>query len=270
MVELLQYYLEARPGDLKSDDSDDSLPDDIGKSYVCLDTPGARELSPWVNWRHDPDAPLLSVIVMARGGRKYSLAEDDWDESNQLEIRQLLDDLSSGFILHDDFRPANIVLAPADARECIMHKCIHKWNIIDFAWSLVDDPFDQSRPSRLPFFDLPLTGARIRNDGALSDKKRSLPANFAMYGPDEARSRPYWRAAQAPENRGRLSPCVDSSLGNASAAGDRLSSMPPRSYRSVWRVLCVIDPEGLKPRTRKLCVKIARPDCYRTLARGEA
>ncbi|KAH9930940.1 uncharacterized protein B0H18DRAFT_119539 [Fomitopsis serialis] len=137
------YYRDASPGHWESDDPtrDDALFDDKDKGGDCIDSPpGARELSSWVDWRPNPDVPLLSVLVMARAGRKYSLADDDWVKSNQRDVVQILDDLSLNYIMHRDFRPDNIVLAPADTRKCKVHKRVHKWNIIDFAWSVVDDP----------------------------------------------------------------------------------------------------------------------------------
>ena len=48
--------------------------------------PGARERSQWVDWKPDPDAPLLSVLVTARGGPRYT-DEDEWDEDTQYVVR---------------------------------------------------------------------------------------------------------------------------------------------------------------------------------------
>ena len=58
---------------------DDNLPaDDLhtrhGDAYSLF---GTRELSPCMDWGPKSDAPLLSVLVIARGGPKYSLVEDD-------------------------------------------------------------------------------------------------------------------------------------------------------------------------------------------------
>ncbi|KAH9930937.1 uncharacterized protein B0H18DRAFT_119505 [Fomitopsis serialis] len=82
---------------------------------------------------------------MARAGRKYSSADDNWVESNQRDVLQILDDLSLNYMMHRDVRPANIVLAPVDTRKCKVHKRVHKWNIIDFAWSIADDPGDEGK-----------------------------------------------------------------------------------------------------------------------------
>ncbi|TFY60863.1 hypothetical protein EVJ58_g4879 [Rhodofomes roseus] len=102
--------------------------------------PGARELSPWVDWRPNPDAPLLSILVMARGGHKFSVVKDDRDPSNQEDVKQLLDDLSSCYLLHSDLRASNIIRAPRDTEECQLQKRVHRWNIIDLVWTTIDDP----------------------------------------------------------------------------------------------------------------------------------
>ena len=55
-------------------------------------------------------------------------------------MKELLDDLSRTFIIHDDLRPANIMRAPADSHWCRRHCRVHEWNLVDFAWAGVDDP----------------------------------------------------------------------------------------------------------------------------------
>ena len=55
------------------------------------------------------------------------------------EIYEILDDLSNAYILHCDLRPVNIVRAPKSTEVCEQHKRVHKWNLIDFAWSTVDE-----------------------------------------------------------------------------------------------------------------------------------
>ncbi|KAH9930941.1 uncharacterized protein B0H18DRAFT_119547, partial [Fomitopsis serialis] len=138
------FDLDRTPGDRKSDDPtcDDPLLDDDEEDDAddANSTPGGRELSPWLDWRPRPDAPLLSVLVMARGGSKYSVDEDEWDEEAQQDILQVLDDLALSYIVINDLRPPNIIHAPHDTRKCGRHKCVHKWNLVDFAWSIVDDP----------------------------------------------------------------------------------------------------------------------------------
>ncbi|KAH9842371.1 uncharacterized protein C8Q71DRAFT_801794 [Rhodofomes roseus] len=140
------YFMDASPGHWEKDDptQDDPLYDDDRPDEArCPGSPpGARELSPWVNWRPDPDAPLLSVLLMARGGRTFSMAEDDWDRSNHKDIEDILDDLSTMYMLHVDLRPSNVIRAPSDTQECSMHKYVHKWNVIDLASSTVDGPND--------------------------------------------------------------------------------------------------------------------------------
>lgn len=59
---------------------DDPLPDDGPLPEET--SPGCRELSPWVDWKPDRKAPLLSVLVLARGGPSYT-DEDDTDKENQ-------------------------------------------------------------------------------------------------------------------------------------------------------------------------------------------
>ncbi|KAH9930945.1 uncharacterized protein B0H18DRAFT_1083677 [Fomitopsis serialis] len=131
--------LDASSERRRSDDTsrDDPLRDDM---RGCDDSPpGGRELSSWCDWRPDPEAPLLAVLVMARGGRKYTLDEDDFDPRTEAEVNQILDDLSSAYIMHQDLRPANLIRAPAATQKCPTHKRVHKWNIIDFGWSSVDE-----------------------------------------------------------------------------------------------------------------------------------
>ncbi|KZT63533.1 hypothetical protein DAEQUDRAFT_770526 [Daedalea quercina L-15889] len=82
---------------------------------------------------------------MARGGRKFSMAKDDCDQSNHEDIEDILYNFSATYMLHVDLRPSNIVRAPADTQACKVHKCVHQWNIIDFAWSTIDGPGDKSK-----------------------------------------------------------------------------------------------------------------------------
>lgn len=81
--ELLPFPLLSNVDDMVSSDDDptrdDDLPDDDNNNIVCLGTPGARELSPWVDWRPNPDTPLLSVLLMSRGGQKYDNMTDGRD-----------------------------------------------------------------------------------------------------------------------------------------------------------------------------------------------
>ncbi|KAI0716718.1 hypothetical protein C8Q76DRAFT_725323 [Earliella scabrosa] len=138
-------YVNASDGADDDPTRDDTLPDDKPLQAEHInDPPGARELSPWVDWRPNPDAPLLAVLVMSRAGSKYSLDEDDRDESHRKDLIAVLDDLTWSYIIHHDLRPANIVRAPQDTQKCPKHKVVHKWNLIDFAWSVVDDPLMKS------------------------------------------------------------------------------------------------------------------------------
>ncbi|EIW78718.1 hypothetical protein CONPUDRAFT_108718 [Coniophora puteana RWD-64-598 SS2] len=121
--------------------SDDFLPDDntmYPEHSWYNHGVGGRELSEWCHWRPDPAAPVLAVIVMSRGGPTYTF-EDHMDPATQDDIHAILDDLSLASLVHGDLRPANIVRAPASTMPCERHKCIHKWNVIDFSRALVDD-----------------------------------------------------------------------------------------------------------------------------------
>ncbi|KAH9920211.1 uncharacterized protein BXZ73DRAFT_91946 [Epithele typhae] len=118
---------------------DDDLPDDEPKESYGEPGPGARELSEWLDWHPNPDAPLLSVLLMSRGGPAYSVADDDHDTKTLHDIAMILEDLSFSAILHEDIRPPNLLRAPADTQECPRHKCIHRWNLVDFPWSVVDE-----------------------------------------------------------------------------------------------------------------------------------
>ncbi|KAH9928835.1 uncharacterized protein B0H18DRAFT_874379 [Fomitopsis serialis] len=129
--------------DLREDDpEDDPLRDDPLPGDRLIDVydegPGGRELSSWCHWRPDPDAPLLAVIVMSRGGAVYT-REDDADKATQEDVRAILDDLAASYLWHGDLRPNNLVRAPAGTELCKTHNRVHAWNIIDFAWTCVDD-----------------------------------------------------------------------------------------------------------------------------------
>ncbi|KAH9843536.1 uncharacterized protein C8Q71DRAFT_697385 [Rhodofomes roseus] len=132
------FSLEHHPVESRDDSTcDDSLPDDdplMGDEH----RPGGREFSSWYSWKPDPDAPLLAVLVMSRGGATYTL-EDDADKTMQEDIHAILDDLSDICLWHNDLRPNNLVRAPCGTKPCVKHGRVHTWNMIDFAWVLVDD-----------------------------------------------------------------------------------------------------------------------------------
>ncbi|KAH9842373.1 uncharacterized protein C8Q71DRAFT_852939 [Rhodofomes roseus] len=75
------------------------------------------------------------------------MAQDDWDRSNHEDIVGVLYDFSATYMLHVDLRPSNVIRAPSDTQECKVHKRVHKWNTIDFAWSTVDasGPKDEAK-----------------------------------------------------------------------------------------------------------------------------
>ncbi|EPT00099.1 hypothetical protein FOMPIDRAFT_57592 [Fomitopsis schrenkii] len=120
---------------------DDPLPDEMSTRVDPSESPGGRELSPWLAWRPNPAAPLLSVLVMARGGRAYNY-KDDCDEATgrrrSQEIDLILDDLSSARILHQDLRMPNVIRAPPDTETCPTHHHVHQWNIVDLSRANVD------------------------------------------------------------------------------------------------------------------------------------
>ena len=70
------------------------------------------------------------------------------------EIPQILDDLSSTYSFHGDLRPANIIRAPANTESCSKHKCVHRWNVIDFAWVLAEDIDNKDELKRSELFRL--------------------------------------------------------------------------------------------------------------------
>ncbi|KZT69606.1 hypothetical protein DAEQUDRAFT_738045 [Daedalea quercina L-15889] len=72
-----------------------------------------------------------------RRGETYT-GKDDRDEDTQEDIRAMLDDLSDIFLMHCDIRPNNLVRAPTGAKLCPKHNCVHRSNLIDFAWTLSD------------------------------------------------------------------------------------------------------------------------------------
>lgn len=78
-----EYDEGVTPEDIDSDDptQDDSLPDD-NDPYNQAGHSGPREHSSWVEWRPEATKPLLSVLVMARGGEIYT-HEDHEDDSTR-------------------------------------------------------------------------------------------------------------------------------------------------------------------------------------------
>ena len=54
------------------------------------------------------------------------------------DIYRILNDLTLAYILHQDLRPPNLIHAPKNTAMCHRHKCVHKWNVIDFAWVSAD------------------------------------------------------------------------------------------------------------------------------------
>ncbi|KAI0727779.1 hypothetical protein C8Q72DRAFT_743090, partial [Fomitopsis betulina] len=122
---------------------DDRLPDD-DRHYGHEDDQhddnrGGRECSPWFKWRPDPASPLLAALVMTRGGETYT--EDDHEEKDSRceDVRAIFEDLSKACIFHGDIRRTNIVRAPESTALCKRHNCVHKWHLIDFASTWVDD-----------------------------------------------------------------------------------------------------------------------------------
>ena len=77
------FYRGATWDDIDSDEPthDDPLPDD-DYSAIQAGQLGPGESSPWIGWLPDATKPLLSVLVMARGGRTYDL-EDHNDRSTR-------------------------------------------------------------------------------------------------------------------------------------------------------------------------------------------
>ncbi|KAI0760395.1 hypothetical protein C8Q74DRAFT_1208306 [Fomes fomentarius] len=135
------FYLEEASSGLPDDPMcDDPLTDD--DPYELDDSlgPGTREISSWLDWKPDPAAPLLSVLVMARGGQSYhSVDSYDCDQESTVDIYQILNDLSHAFVLHNDFSTHNLVRAPKNTTVCSRHQRVHKWNLVDFPWVSVDD-----------------------------------------------------------------------------------------------------------------------------------
>jgi len=127
---------------------DDPLPDDGPVSEThSLDGEqrlGGKECSKWDRWSPDLNAPLLTVIVMARGGSTYTY-DDHSDAATREDVLEILDDLSNALVVHGDLRPANLVRAPASTVLCRRHQRVHQWNMIDFAWSLRTDYGNLSR-----------------------------------------------------------------------------------------------------------------------------
>ncbi|EIW83338.1 hypothetical protein CONPUDRAFT_164301 [Coniophora puteana RWD-64-598 SS2] len=127
---------------------DDPLPDDgpvpETRSLDGEQRLGGKECSKWDQWSPDLDAPLLTVIVMARGGSTYTY-NDHSNEATREDVLEILDDLSGALVVHGDLRPANLVRAPASTVLCSRHQRVHQWNMIDFAWSLRTDYGNLSR-----------------------------------------------------------------------------------------------------------------------------
>ncbi|RDB26008.1 hypothetical protein Hypma_006396 [Hypsizygus marmoreus] len=113
-------------------ESEDFLPDDsaVGRAFRD-DGRTCWADSPWSTWQPDPENPLLGVLILERLGATYSRKTYDENPQSRMDIADLVDDLSSVTIQHDDFKFNNIVRTPSGV-VCPRHGYAHEWRVIDF------------------------------------------------------------------------------------------------------------------------------------------
>ncbi|KAJ3791178.1 hypothetical protein GGU10DRAFT_301473 [Lentinula aff. detonsa] len=123
-------------------DRDNILHDDFDDEVVRPQTwnPGhiiTKDSSPWNSWTPDPDDPLVAVLLLEKGGQRYT-DFDDRDPLVREDVELVCEDLEFAGIAHNDFRMPNLIRAPPATSVCRRHKRVHTWNIIDFnqAWPL--------------------------------------------------------------------------------------------------------------------------------------
>ncbi|RDB25550.1 hypothetical protein Hypma_006382 [Hypsizygus marmoreus] len=116
----------------KSREFGDGLPDEVlyNEDYY-VDQRTCRKDSPWCNWRPDPSNPLLGVLVLERLGKTYSREDFDNAPRSRKDLADLIDDLSSASIVHDDFKFNNVVRSRTQV-VCQRHGYAHAWRVIDF------------------------------------------------------------------------------------------------------------------------------------------
>ncbi|KAJ3999216.1 hypothetical protein F5050DRAFT_1565617, partial [Lentinula boryana] len=134
------YNLPWSPVDGDHAKRDDDLSDDVEVEEFLDEIPSeliTKERSPWNSWVPDLKKPLVAVLILEKGGPMYNEIDDE-DPLVKTDIKQIIRDLSLCGVAHGDFRMSNLVRSPTTTEVCPHHKCVHKWNIIDFdrAWVL--------------------------------------------------------------------------------------------------------------------------------------
>ncbi|RDB26242.1 hypothetical protein Hypma_006336 [Hypsizygus marmoreus] len=107
----------------------DHLPDDFG-----WPDDGRRDKadSPWNEWRPSASLPVVSVLILERLGEVYSQKEFHENPRSMIDIADLIDDLSSAAISHDDLKYNNVLHATDQSFVCPRHQYAHAWRFVDF------------------------------------------------------------------------------------------------------------------------------------------
>ncbi|RDB25522.1 hypothetical protein Hypma_006312 [Hypsizygus marmoreus] len=118
--------------DSETDEDEDHLADDEeGTAFLADDRPFKTD-SPWNTWRYSPDSPLISLLVTEKLGEVYSKEAFKSNPSSRNDLANLIEDLSSAAVLHNDFKFNNVVRALPGSPPCSRHGYAHEWRVIDF------------------------------------------------------------------------------------------------------------------------------------------
>ncbi|RDB28308.1 hypothetical protein Hypma_001302 [Hypsizygus marmoreus] len=118
-------------GSLQSKYGDD-LPDDWAYRGFMDDGRRAKIDSPWNSWRPNPESPTVSIFLMERLGEHYSEAVFRSHPESRSGLADLIEDLSSAAVMHNDFKFNNVLRAPPNSPTCPRHRKVHSWRVIDF------------------------------------------------------------------------------------------------------------------------------------------
>ncbi|KAK7679956.1 hypothetical protein QCA50_016902 [Cerrena zonata] len=112
--------------------SRDHLQDDTFSIRCAVDDYlGSKEKSSWNTWSHDPEAPLISFLLMERLGEPVS---NDLPEAAEADLDSVMEDMAETGVLQLDLRWNNILSAREDDDDsvCPRHNVKHVWRLIDF------------------------------------------------------------------------------------------------------------------------------------------
>ncbi|KAF8880712.1 hypothetical protein CPB84DRAFT_1965734 [Gymnopilus junonius] len=119
----------------KREDTQWWLPDDPPSYQEYYDdSDGWKSGSPWNKWRSSPSDPLISILVWKSWASPTSVkiyARVRSKMTVRSDMRDLVRDVTSTGIVHDDLRYCNFVRATRDV-VCPRHQRAHRWRLIDF------------------------------------------------------------------------------------------------------------------------------------------